>query len=136
MENVKIFAKNIEDMAIEQIKLLSSQKSFHDQKIRIMPDVHAGNGCVVGFTSTMGDYVIPNIVGVDIGCGMLTIELGQQELGLQQLDEVIREHIPSGRGTHAGRVCRFDKIKSLKCYRELKDMKRLERSIGTDCSSR
>jgi len=131
MENVKIFAVNIEEMALEQIKLLSEQKSFHNQKIRIMPDVHAGKGSVIGFTSTMGDYVIPNVVGVDIGCGMLTIELGRQNLDLQQLDDTIRQHIPSGRGTHEGRVYRFDKIQHLKCYRELKDTKRLERSIGT-----
>lgn len=131
MENVKIFAKNIEDMALEQIKLLSGQKSFYGQKIRIMPDVHAGKGSVIGFTSTMGDYVIPNVVGVDIGCGMLTTELGNQSLDLQELDDTIRQHIPAGRNTHTGRVRKFDKIKALKCYRELKDTKRIERSIGT-----
>jgi len=131
MKNVKIFAKTIEDMALKQISQISQQVSFCNQKIRIMPDVHAGKGCVIGFTSTMGDYVIPNVVGVDIGCGMLTIELGKQELDLNKLDEIIHQHIPSGRNTHKSKICRFEKINDLKCYRELKDMKRIERSIGT-----
>ncbi|MCL2358092.1 MAG: RtcB family protein [Defluviitaleaceae bacterium] len=131
MADVKIFAKVIESEAKEQIETLSRQKSFCDQKIRIMPDVHAGKGAVIGFTSTMGEYVIPNIVGVDIGCGMLTIDLGKREIDLQKLDNVIRASIPSGRNVHVGRVCKFEKMQKLKCYRELKDTKRLERSIGT-----
>jgi len=131
MPDVKIFAKVIEDEAKEQIEILAQQKSFRDQKIRIMPDVHAGKGAVIGFTSTMGEYIIPNIVGVDIGCGMLTIDLGKREIDLQKLDDVIRAHIPSGRNVHAGRVCKFEKLQTLKCYRELKDTKRIERSIGT-----
>ena len=131
MADVKIFAKVIEDEAKEQIEVLSKQKSFCDQKIRIMPDVHAGKGCVIGFTSTIGDYVIPNVVGVDIGCGMVTVELGKVDIDLQRLDAIIRECIPNGRNVHDTRVCRFEKLQELKCYRELKDTKRLERSIGT-----
>lgn len=69
--DVKIFTDNIEDTAIEQIRQLLSIDVFSDCKIRIMPDVHAGAGCVIGFTGNLGDKVIPNIVGVDIGCGML-----------------------------------------------------------------
>jgi RNA-splicing ligase RtcB len=121
MNDVKIYATVIEDEAKEQIEILSQQKSFCDQKIRIMPDVHAGKGCVIGFTSTIGDYVIPNVVGVDIGCGMLTIELGQSHLDLQKLDGIIRQYIPSGRNVHEGRVCKFEKLQTLECYRELKD---------------
>ena len=131
MSNVKIFANVIEDEAREQVEFLSRQKSFCDQKIRIMPDVHAGMGCVIGFTSTIGYYVIPNVVGVDIGCGMLTVELGQYELDLQKLDDVIRKYVPSGKNVHDGRICRFEKLQTLKCFRELKDTKRIERSIGT-----
>ena len=89
--DVKIYANVIEDEAREQILILSKQKSFCDQKIRIMPDVHAGKGCVIGFTSTMGDYVIPNVVGVDIGCGMVTVELKNADLDLSRLDDVIRK---------------------------------------------
>ena len=69
--NVKIYTDNIEDSAREQIKELLSIDVFSKCKIRIMPDVHAGAGCVIGFTGDLGDKVIPNIVGVDIGCGIL-----------------------------------------------------------------
>ena len=131
MTDTKIFANVIEDEAREQIELLSRQKSFCDQKIRIMPDVHFGKGCVIGFTSTMGDYITPNVVGVDIGCGMTCIEIGKYDLDLQKLDNAIRQYVPFGRNVHEGRICRFDEIRTLKCYRELKDAKRLERAIGT-----
>lgn len=64
MKNIKIFTQNIEKTAMEQIDLLLEQESFKDCKIRIMPDVHAGAGCVIGFTGDLGNKVIPNIVGV------------------------------------------------------------------------
>ncbi len=96
-----------------------------------MPDVHAGAGCVIGFTGNLGDKVIPNIVGVDIGCGMLCVELGNIELDLEKLDTIIHKFIPSGFEVHKERKIKFDKLQQLKCYRELKDTKRLERSIGT-----
>lgn len=73
--DVKIFTDNIEENALEQIKELLSIDVFSDKKIRIMPDVHAGAGCVIGFTGDLGDKVIPNIVGVDIGCGMRVLNL-------------------------------------------------------------
>ena len=92
---------------------------------------HAGSGCVIGFTADLGDKVIPNIVGVDIGCGMTTVELGKIDIDLHKLDGVIHQYIPSGKNTHEGRVVRFDKIQELHCYRSLKDTKRMERSIGT-----
>ena len=75
--DVKIFTDNIENVALEQIKKLLSIDVFSDKKIRIMPDVHAGAGCVIGFTGDLGDKVIPNIVGVDIGCGMRILNLGK-----------------------------------------------------------
>jgi len=75
--DVKIFTENIEESALEQIKELLSIDVFSDKKIRIMPDVHAGAGCVIGFTGDLGDKVIPNIVGVDIGCGMRILNLGK-----------------------------------------------------------
>jgi len=131
MSDVKIYANVIEDEALNQVELLAKQQSFREQKIRIMPDVHAGKGSVIGFTSTMGDYVIPNVVGVDIGCGMYTISLGQDDIDLQKLDKVIRDLIPSGKRTHEGRIYRFEKIQTLKCYRELNDTRRFERSLGT-----
>lgn len=147
MKNLKIFTQNIEQEALDQINTLMEQPAFSDCKVRIMPDVHAGAGCVIGFTADLGDKVIPNIVGVDIGCGMLTVELGQRigylaegdeefvenvtEVDYEKLDKVIRAYIPSGYNIHEGRQVRFDKIQQLKCYRNLKDTRRFERSIGT-----
>lgn len=131
MRDLKIFTNNIEETAIEQINLLLEQDAFKNCKIRIMPDVHAGAGCVIGFTGNLGDKVIPNIVGVDIGCGMLCVELGNIDLDLEKLDKVIREYVPSGFEVHNERKVKFDRLQELKCYRELKDTKRLERSIGT-----
>jgi RNA-splicing ligase RtcB len=143
MKNLKIFTENIEQEALDQINTLMEQPAFSDCKVRIMPDVHAGAGCVIGFTADLGDKVIPNIVGVDIGCGMLTIELGEideddpaivnnvTEIDFKKLDKVIRDRIPCGFNIHAGRKVRFSRIQDLRCYRDLKDTKRFERSIGT-----
>lgn len=131
MADLKIFTDNIEHEALQQIYTLLKQPAFADCKVRIMPDVHAGAGCVIGFTADLGDKVIPNIVGVDIGCGMLTIELGKVDIDFGELDAAIRKRVPSGRNVHEGRNFKFDALKGLRCYRELKDTKRLERSIGT-----
>lgn len=131
MADLKIFTDNIEPDAVDQIYTLVKQPAFKDCKVRIMPDVHAGKGCVIGFTADLGDKVIPNIVGVDIGCGMLTVYLGAVDIDLEALDKAIRKRVPSGRNVHDGRAVRFPEIQDLYCYRELKDTKRLERSIGT-----
>jgi RNA-splicing ligase RtcB len=131
MSDLKIFTKNVEQEAVDQIELLLAQDAFKDCKVRIMPDIHAGKGCVIGFTADLGEKVIPNIVGVDIGCGMLCVSLGQTDIDFEKLDNVIRSYVPSGRDVHDGRIIRFDELQDLKCYRELRDTKRLERSIGT-----
>lgn len=131
MKNLKVFTDDIEQEAINQINELLDQDAFKDSKIRIMPDVHAGKGCVIGFTGNLGNKVIPNIVGVDIGCGMLCVELGNIDLDLERLDKIIREYVPSGFEVHDERKYKFLELQDLKCYRELKDTKRLERSIGT-----
>lgn len=127
----KVFTDNIDQETISQIILLCSQDFTKNSKIRIMPDVHAGKGCVIGFTADLGDKVIPNIVGVDIGCGMTTVELGKINVDLEKLDDVIHQYIPSGRNTHEGRILKFPEMQNLHCFRELKDTKRIERSIGT-----
>ena len=131
MKDLKIFTDDVEQEAINQINELLDQETFKDSKIRIMPDVHAGKGCVIGFTGNLGDKVIPNIVGVDIGCGMLCVELGNIDLDLERLDKIIREYVPSGFEVHDERKYKFLELQDLKCYRELRDTKRLERSIGT-----
>lgn len=131
MSDLKIFTENIEPEALNQIYTLVKQPAFAGCKVRIMPDVHAGAGCVIGFTADLGDKVIPNIVGVDIGCGMLTVELGTVDIDLAQIDSIIRKYVPSGCNVHEGRIVRFEELQQLRCFRELKDTKRLERSIGT-----
>ena len=131
MSDLKIFTENIEQEALEQIEKLLKQPAFENCKIRIMPDVHSGAGCVIGFTADLGDKVIPNIVGVDIGCGMLTLALGKVEIDFPTLDNAIRKRVPSGRDIHEGRKIRFEKIQELYCFRELKNTKRFERSLGT-----
>lgn len=100
MSDLKIFTENIEPEALSQIYTLIRQPAFSDCKVRIMPDVHAGAGCVIGFTADLGEKVIPNIVGVDIGCGMLTVNLGKIDIDFSKLDEVIRKYVPSGRSVH------------------------------------
>ena len=131
MKNLKIYTDDIEQEAIEQIDLLLEQEPFKDCKVRIMPDVHAGKGCVIGFTADLGDKVIPNIVGVDIGCGMLCVELGKINLDLEKLDKVINENIPAGRNIREEKLMNFDKINDLYCLRELKETKKFNRAIGT-----
>lgn len=144
--DVKIFTDNIEENALGQIKQLLSIDVFSDKKIRIMPDVHAGAGCVIGFTGNLGDKVIPNIVGVDIGCGMRILNLGKIEsIDYHAFNEHIRSNVPSGM------IVREDKfgfkplvneemdiyreakkmVTELRCYRELKYSDRINKSIGS-----
>ena len=131
MRDLKIFTKNIEQEAIEQIDLLLEQEPFKDCKVRIMPDVHAGKGCVIGFTADLGDKVIPNIVGVDIGCGMLCVELGKVDIDLEKLDKVVNECIPAGRNIREHKLIDYEEINDLYCIRELKETKKFNRAIGT-----
>ncbi len=123
------YATVIEDEAIEQIRLMCDQDFTEGCRIRIMPDVHAGKGCTIGTTMTVTDKAVPNIVGVDIGCGMYTVDLGKGELDLAQLDEAAH-YIPSGNKVWQARQEAFD-LKALRCYRNLKYTRRLERSLGT-----
>jgi len=131
MKDLKIFTENVEEEAIKQINLLLEQEPFRNCKVRIMPDVHAGKGCVIGFTADLGDKVIPNIVGVDIGCGMLCVELGNIEIDLEKLDKVINQYIPVGRNIREHKLMDFEAINQLYCLRELKETKKFNRAIGT-----
>ena len=131
MKDLKIFTKNIEKEAVGQINLLLEQEPFKNCKVRIMPDVHAGKGCVIGFTADLGNKVIPNIVGVDIGCGMLCVELGQEDIDLEKFDKVVNDYIPAGRNIRELKLTDFEKIKELHCFRELKETNKFNRAIGT-----
>ena len=115
--------------AYAQILSVCNEEAFADAKIRIMPDVHAGKGCTIGTTMTITDKVVPNMVGVDIGCGMYTVCLGEVDIDLEKFDEAAHT-IPSGRNVWDHRLERFD-LTQLRCFRDLKDTKRLERSLGT-----
>ena len=129
MKDLKIFTKNIEEEAIKQINELLEQDAFKDSKVRIMPDVHAGKGCVIGFTGDLGNKVIPNIVGVDIGCGILCVGLGQADIDLKELDKVIHNYIPSGINVNEEIYEYFD-ISRLLCHKELKNKDEwLEKSL-------
>lgn len=94
--NAKIFTNNVEDTAMSQISELCNQEFSEGSNIRIMPDCHAGAGCVIGTTMKIKDKVVPNLVGVDIGCGMTVLKLGNISLSMEDVDSVIHEHIPSG----------------------------------------
>ena len=144
--DVKIFTDNIEENALVQIKTLLSIDVFSDKKIRIMPDVHAGAGCVIGFTGDLGDKVIPNIVGVDIGCGMRILNIGKlTDIDFHAFNEHIRSSVPSGKIVREDRfgfkplvgeemeIYREAKqlVTELFCYRELKDSGRINKAIGS-----
>lgn len=144
--DVKIFTDNIEETALEQIKELLSIDVFSDKKIRIMPDVHAGAGCVIGFTGDLGDKVIPNIVGVDIGCGMRILNLGKiPDIDYHAFHEHIRSNVPSGMIVREDRfgfkplvgeemdIYREAKklVTELYCYRDIKDSGRINKAIGS-----
>ena len=123
------YAKVVEDEAIEQIRRMCDYQMTEGSKIRIMPDVHSGKGCTIGTTMTITDKAVPNVVGVDIGCGMYTVELGKGDIDYMQVDAAAH-YIPSGTSVWEGRKEKFD-FTGLKCYRELKDTTRLGRSLGT-----
>lgn len=100
MKNVKIFAKTIEAEAMKQIEDMATSEAYRDCKIRIMPDCHAGKGCTVGTVIQTAGKVVPNTVGVDIGCGMLVVKLGKKDINLSLLDRIINESVPSGFDVH------------------------------------
>ena len=123
------YASVIEEEAIEQIRRMCDYEFTAGSRIRIMPDVHAGKGCTIGTTMTITDKAVPNIVGVDIGCGMYTVKLGETDIDFAKFDEAAH-FIPSGMNVWEVRQEHFD-LEQLRCYRDLNDTKRLERSLGT-----
>lgn len=123
------YAKVIEDGAREQIRRMCDYEFSRGSKIRIMPDVHEGAGCTIGTTMTVTDKAVPNLVGVDIGCGMYTVPLEVDEIDFEKFDEAAH-YVPSGTNVWEGRNERMD-LSELICYRSLQDTRRIERSIGT-----
>lgn len=127
----KVFTDNIEESASQQILVLCNQSFVDGCKIRIMPDVHAGTGCVIGFTADLGNKVIPSIVGVDIGCGMLVAELGKNYIDPKKLDDVIHARIPAGMAVHEKPTLEENFLDDLTCKDSLHNIDRIVRSLGT-----
>lgn len=130
--NAKIFTDNIEPEAISQIYELCNQSFAEGAKVRIMSDVHAGKGCVVGFTANLGNKVVANLIGVDIGCGMHVTELGYNMLkfSLKEFDEVVHNVVPAGKNSHSKPIADFEELNDLLCLKSL-DTSRILSSIGT-----
>lgn len=123
------YAKVVEDEAIEQIKRMCNYELTKDSKIRIMPDVHAGAGCTIGTTMTITDKACPNVVGVDIGCGMLVVKIEEKNLDFEKIDKAIHK-VPSGMNVYDQPIFSFD-LTQLKCYDKLKNLDWLKCSLGT-----
>lgn len=125
----KVFTSNIEGKAYSQILELCCSEQYKDSKIRIMPDVHAGMGCTIGTTMTINSKVCPNLVGVDIGCGMLCVKLKDKELDFKDIDRVINRYIPSGFDVRDS-AYRSNMLDDLRCFKHV-NIPRAYQSIGT-----
>lgn len=130
--NAKIFTDIVDQASISQVMLLLNQEFTAGSRIRLMPDIHAGAGCTVGTTMTVRDKTVPNLVGVDIGCGMETVRIRETHIELQKLDRLIYEKIPSGFNIREKTHRYFDSIplEELYCYRHINPF-RAEKSLGT-----
>lgn len=128
----KIFTDVVDEASVAQVLLLLNQEFTAGSRIRMMPDVHAGAGCTVGTTMTISDKIVPNLVGVDIGCGMETIRIKEKNIELQKLDKLIYEKIPSGFNIRekAHRYFKEINLEELYCYKHI-DVARAEKSMGT-----
>ena len=123
------YAKVCEEEAIEQIRRMCDYEFTEGSRIRIMPDVHAGAGCTIGTTMTVVDKAVPNVVGVDIGCGMYTVKLGKIDIDFEKVDEAAH-FIPSGLKVWEEKQEDFD-LTELRCYKLLRNVDWLEKSLGT-----
>lgn len=130
----KVFTDNCDNACISQLVELLNQESVSGSRIRIMPDCHAGAGCVIGSTMTLTDKVIPNLVGVDIGCGMLTLKLKEKTLDLDRLDRCIRQNVPNGFDIHE-EVCAASHVYQMYCAKRANnnsvDIVKAFRSLGS-----
>lgn len=128
----KIFTDVVDEASIAQVKELCDQEFCAGSRIRLMPDIHAGAGCTVGTTMTIKDKVVPNLVGVDIGCGMETVQIKESNVDMERLDRVIRERIPAGFEIRNNAHRYFDRVDllSLRCVDKV-DLERAKNSVGT-----
>lgn len=130
--DAKIFTDVVDEASVSQVLLLLNQEFTAGSRIRLMPDIHAGAGCTIGTTMTITDKVVPNLVGVDIGCGMETVRLKETHIEVQKLDKLIYEKIPSGFHVREKAHRYFDEInlEDLFCYRHI-NPDRAKKSLGT-----
>lgn len=128
--DLRIFAEQVEPEALHRIYELSKYMPFWGERIRVMPDVHLGAGCVVGFTATSNGLFMPSVIGGDMGCGMLTVPLGKKRPDLDALDQLIRERVPAGSRVHKA-YGKSDCIEALRCFGALREIGKLYRSVGT-----
>lgn len=129
----KVFTDVVDNESISQVINLLNQPYIQGSKVRMMPDIHAGAGCTIGTTMTISDKICPNLVGVDIGCGMHVVWIREDHIDLKKLDEVIRREIPSGFSIHSEAVPEADLLdlaSHLRCGKHV-DIERAKRSIGT-----
>ncbi len=130
--DAKIFTDTADESSLAQVRLLLNQEFVSGSRIRMMPDIHAGAGCTIGTSMTITDKIVPNLVGVDIGCGMETALIKEKHIELQKLDKLIYEKIPSGFEIREKTHPYFDEIdlEELYCYPHI-NPHRAEKSIGT-----
>ena len=126
-----VYADIVDEATIKQIKLLVDQYFMKNIRVSIMADCHAGCGCVIGTTFQINDKIVPNLVGVDIGCGMLTVMLGKIDIDFKMLDNFIKENIPAGMDVNGDGNDLSNIIDNLRCYGSLKNIERLRKSIGS-----
>lgn len=126
-----IFTDTTDQDTISQIITLLNQEFIKESTIRIMPDCHTGKGCVIGTTMKITDKVVPNLVGVDIGCGVKIINLGKIDIDYQALDAFVYENIPSGMNVNERVIQKYEELEDLRCYSNLKKINYLEKSLGT-----
>ncbi|MBQ7991487.1 MAG: RtcB family protein [Solobacterium sp.] len=118
--SAKIFTDDVEEEAVSQIKELLNQPFAKDSHPRFMPDVHAGKGCTIGTTMHIKEKVCPNLVGVDISCGMLCAKLPVKDIDFEKFDRIVHEKVPAGNNVHDKPVASFSELPDLKCWNSLK----------------
>ena len=129
-EKVKVYAKTVEDTAAAQIREMSECEAYKDCTVRIMPDCHAGKGCTIGTVIKIKDRIVPNTVGVDIGCGMMVCEIMDKDIDLERLDKVVNEFVPAGFNVHDEPVRISTELDDLVCIKAVKK-DYIQRSIGS-----
>ena len=128
-----VYASNVEAEAVKQLETLCDMEVYKDSKIRIMPDVHAGAGCTIGTTMTIDKAITPNMVGVDIGCGMETVMIKEKKIDFEKLDQLIKRKIPSGMNVRNTKHPNADKtmIFELRCIDKVLHLEKELKAIGT-----